>query len=120
MLEFLNSAACAVLMLCTMPVATLMSNRGFWAQRLSLAVVDFALFLQVVNPWVGWVPSPVWSCVSLHVASAGMVLAWWPEVWLFVRTKFEPVESDAPKRRVSDFAPLNENDFGHVRGGHQE
>lgn len=103
-LKYLNSAACFMLMLYSLPVAMLVTHTRMWAQRLSMLAVVFGLFMQFVRPWVTWMPDAAWPTVYLNCTSALMITVWWRSAWLFVRTYLGSEDGDHWMRRVSDYS----------------
>ena len=99
MLEYLNAAACLVLMGFSLPVAMTMGNRGMWCHRLSMVAVQIGLFMQLTNPWVGWVPEATWTGVYLNAASAVMLMIWWRRAWMFIRSYLGPIDTENKRRR---------------------
>lgn len=99
MLELLNCAACFLLMLYSLPVAMVVSNRGMILQRLSIVAVQIGLFLQATNPWAAWVPEIYWPSSFLHVAAAVMLTVWRKRAWIFVRSYLAPVDCDLDHMR---------------------
>ena len=102
MLEIVNSVACFIMMGFSLPVAMAMGNHGMWFHRLSLVAVQFGLFMQMTNPFIGWLPEITWTGVYLNAASAFMLCIWWRRAWLFVRSYLGPQDKGA-KRRKSDW-----------------
>lgn len=102
MLEFLNSAACFVLMLYSLPVAMLVSHKGMWAQRLTMLAVIIGLFLQASSPWLNWVDDVTWPSAWLNISAAVMLGVWWESAWAFLSIHLGPPQH-SPKRRSSDF-----------------
>lgn len=102
MLEYLNSAACFLLMLYSLPVAMAVGNNGMWPQRLSIVAVQFGLFLQATNPWAGWCLVS-WPSVFLHVSAAVMLTVWWRRAWIFVQSYLTPAEDLQKRRRREDW-----------------
>jgi len=103
MLEFINSAACAVLLIYSLPVAMAVGNRGMWLQRLSMVAVQIGLFLQMTTSWVGWMPQATWTAVYLNVAAAVMITVWGKRAWIFVKGYLGP-DIDARRRRTDRHA----------------
>lgn len=103
-LEYINSAACLVLMGYSLPVAMAVGNRGMWCQRMALVSVQIGLFLQMSTPWVGWMPQATWTSVYLNAAAAVMLTVWWRRAWVFIRSYLAPVEAH-PQRRRTDPLP---------------
>lgn len=103
MLEYINSAACFVLLLYSLPVAMAVGNRGMWFQRLSMVAVQIGLFLQMTTPWVGWMPQATWTAVYLNAAAAVMITIWWRRAWAFVKGYLGP--DIAERRRRTDRPP---------------
>lgn len=104
MFEMLNSAACFLMLLYSLPVAMVMDNRGQWLKRLSIVVVMFGLFLQATNPWARWVGEILWPSCLLHTAMAVMLSVWWQRAWIFVRSYLAPIDGDLDHmRRAEDW-----------------
>ncbi len=101
MLEYLNAAACILLMVYSLPVAMIMGNRGMWLERASVVAVQVGLFLQLTTPWVSWAPAMTWPGVYLNVAAAVLITIWWRRMWAFVKHYLGPVDApmDQMKRR---------------------
>jgi hypothetical protein len=99
MLDLMNTAACLLLMVYSLPVAMVMGNHGLWPERLSMVAVQLGLFLQAANPWAQWVPQALWPAVYLNVAAAVMLTVWRRRGWLFVRSYLTPADADADLRR---------------------
>lgn len=105
MLELINSAACLVLMVLSLPIAMVVGNRGMWLERMSIVAVQFGLFLQVANPWAMWADPVRWITVFLNVVAAAMLLIWRRRAWIFIRHYMGP--SDLAKRRRRTDWPRN-------------
>lgn len=106
MLEYLNSAACFVMMVYSLPFAMAMGNRGMFVHRMAVAAVQCGLFLQATNPWVLWVPEVSWPTAFLNISAAFMLLIWWRRAWAFARSYLQPVEPEdlEQMRRASDWS----------------
>lgn len=116
MLEHLNSLACLVMLLCMFPVASLASPyRQPWHAALIL-LIGAGFSLQVMSPWVDWLPQPAWQTDLLHVAQAVAVLVWRRRIWLFIRSEFERPTAAHPHRRTSDLRPMRVEDMREVHG----
>lgn len=92
MLEYLNSAACLLLMLYSLPIAMAIGNQGLWAERMSIVAVQIGLFLGMTNPWAGWQAESPWTEVFLNVSAAVMLTIWRRRAWIFVTNYLAPVE----------------------------
>jgi len=100
MLEILNSSACLLMMLYSLPLAMTMGNRGLLVERLAIVAVQCGLFLGLTNPWASWgTPSP-WTEVYLNVSAALMLTIWRRRAWIFVMNYLGPV--DLTKHRRAD------------------
>lgn len=102
MLEYLNTAACVLLMVYSLPVAMIMGNRGMWGERLSIVAVQLGLFLQLTSPWVGWAPAITWPGVYLNVSAAVLITIWWRRLWAFVHHYAGPVDEPLDRMRRRD------------------
>lgn len=114
MLEFINSAACVVLLIYSLPVAMAVGNRGMWAQRLSMVAVQVGLFLQMTTPWVGWMPQATWASVYLNASAAVMLTVWGRRAWIFVKSYLGP-EIKTRRRRTD--RPIRERPPRFPLGG---
>lgn len=116
MLEYLNTAACLLLMLYSLPVAMMMGNKGMWRERLSVVAVQFGLFLQLTTPWVTWAPSLTWPAVYLNCAAVVMITIWWRRVWLFLNHYIAPVDKPMNRmRRAPDWGKRLPQPVHHQR-----
>lgn len=108
MLEYLNTAACLLLMLYSLPVAMMMGNSGMWRERLSVVAVQVGLFLQLTTPWVTWAPSLTWPSVYLNCAAVVMLTIWRRRVWIFLLHYIAPVNEPMNRlRRGGDWPKGN-------------
>jgi K+ transporter len=108
MLEYLNAAACALLLAYCLPVAAIMQAQHRWPLWMLFVIVVLCLTVQVIDPFSTWIPSVGWPGVLLNIAMALTVTLWRKEAWLFMRCRMgPPVEQVHPLRRVSDLSPRN-------------
>lgn len=99
MLDYLNTAACALLMAYSLPLAMAIGNRGLWLERLSIVAVQIGLFLRFASPWFAWVPSIIWSEAWVNIAAAVMITVWRRRAWIFVTNYVAPVDLTNRRRR---------------------
>ena len=117
MLEYLNAAACFVLLAYCVPVAAVMETQHRWALWAIFVAVVVALAVQVIDPFASWVPAVGWPAVVLNVAMSIALTIWRKEAWMFMRCRLGPPESEIhPFRRVSDMRDLDFGDAMRVRG----
>lgn len=107
-IEFLNSAACLVMMVYMLAVAAIMPPRGAWVKRLGVWLFTVMLGLQVIAPLVDFLPAVGWYTAILHCALTTLLVAWRKEALALIRVKFA---SSAPgevrhMRRGSDWGQL--------------
>lgn len=100
--EYLNSAACAALLLCMVPVAHLTDPRRHPGHVLMLLAIEFVFFLQIVAPWVPELPQVVWHTALMHTLQAGAVVVLRKRIWLVVRTELGRTLDGHPLRRAED------------------
>lgn len=116
MLDYVNSIACAFLLACMLPAASLVSPaRHPWHVALML-FVEFALFLQIVGPWVGWLETAAWHTSLLHGLQAVGVVVWRRRIWLFVRAEFDDGQHPHPMRRIEDMFALEVEVLERIHG----
>lgn len=106
-IEFMNSAACLLMMVYMMAVAAIMPPRGAWGKRLGVWLLTSMLALQVIAPMVDWLPGVSWYTAVLHCALAVLLVAWRHEALALVRCKLSPPAA-GPKnmRRITDWGGL--------------
>lgn len=85
MLEFMNAAACAVLLFLTFPVAVAMHHSGYWPQRLAFVAVVVLLGLQVVAPVYSWLPEPNWMQAVFNLILLSVVICARSQIMALVR-----------------------------------
>lgn len=115
LLEYINAAACLILMGFSLPVAMTIGNRGLWFHRLSLVAVQIGLFMQMTNPFIGWLPQITWTSVYLNAASAVLLIIWWRRAWLFIRSYLGPIDFEKRRRREDLPTPETVPPSGIVR-----
>lgn len=120
MLEMLNAVACSVIFAYCFIASVRMPSRGMWLNRLVLWVVTFSLMLQMMGPWADWVPKPAWQSVLLHACLALALIVWRHEALAFVRCKFTLPPGEEPRRRVTDWAELPDDQAAKVAGGRKQ
>jgi hypothetical protein len=118
MLEYLNAAACSLLLVYCLPVATVMETPHRWALWPVFVAVVVALTVQIIDPFATWVPEIGWPAEVLNIAMALMLTMWRKEAMLFIRCRLGP-ETEPPRhpmRRLSDLRELTHAQAAQVRG----
>lgn len=123
MFDWINAAACAVLLVLTFPIAVAMSHSGFWFQRILFAVVVAVLGLQAYGPLeTDWLPPADWPQTLLNVSLMFIVLTGRKHIMTVIRATLGDEPADHPVRRKADFKPprpLDESQMARARGaGH--
>lgn len=116
MLEHLNSLACLLMLLGLFPVASLASPREHPGHVILILLVGMAFALQVIGPYVDWLPPTVWQTSLLHILQATVVLIWRQRLWLFIRSELVEPPLKHPLRRLSDIETLGMTDLNQVHG----
>lgn len=119
MLEYLNTVACAVLLLYCIPVANAVSvrHRPATAGVFMLVVICFAL--QIAYPFTELVPPIPWPATMLNVIAAIGLTAWRKDAWALVRAHLDVPDAQVhPLRRASDFGirELTQIEAMQIRG----
>lgn len=100
--EYLNSAACAVLLACMFPVAAVADPRRHPAWVILMVVVEVMLCMNIIAPFLSWPIAVGWPTASLHVAQAVCIVVLRKRFWLFVRAEFGDTHTQHQMRRVDD------------------
>lgn len=104
--EMLNSAACTVLLVAMLPLATIADIRRRPAHTLLMLAAELAFFLQIITPFsAGVLPPAAWQVALLTTVQAVCVLVFRRRLWQFARHELAEREAQHPMRRVSDLAP---------------
>src|SRR3990172_10594353 len=96
-LEFVNAAACLLLLFYLLPAAKVARD---WMHKVPLVGLAATVALQMTDPAVGWIPDVAWPSVLGNVLVAVIVTVWRRELWHLVQAKFDP--QNAPRSRASD------------------
>lgn len=106
MLDWINAAACLVLMGLTFPIAFEMRNDGHWPQRVTLGIVLVLLGLQVIQPISqDWLQEPSRIQTAFNVVLVLVVLSARKSIMALVRLTVGCTETPVhPYRRVSDIS----------------
>lgn len=117
MLEWVNAAACFVLICLTVPIARVMNPDGHWPQRLTLLFVLVLLALQVVQPVSrDWVADPSRIQMLFNVVLMVIVLSARREIMALVRLSVGKPADETPHvyRRASDITAAQ---MSQIQGG---
>lgn len=100
--EYLNSFACAVLLVSMLPVAVLVDPRRHPAYVLCMLAAEVAFLLQIVSPWLPGLPPVAWTTAALHAMQAVCVVVLRKRIWQLVRAELGEVPAPHPMRRAGD------------------
>lgn len=106
-IEYMNSAACLLMLGYMLVVAVIMPPRGAWLKRMGVWLLTVMLGLQVITPMVDWLPPVSWCTGIFHIALSVLLAAWRKEALALVRAKFgSTAEGVRHMRRGSDWGEL--------------
>jgi len=116
MLDVMNAIACAIMLMLTLPIAVVMSHRGFWLERIVFSCIVLELAVETVGPFSDFVPPANWLQTISNLVVLCIALLWRREAMMIVRWRVGPVEEEQnhPTRRASD---LSMHNASHASGG---
>lgn len=117
LLEIANTFSCGLMLAYMLIIAFKMpGGLRMLGRKLVVMFVSAMLAFQIVAPWDIGVTNIAWHGAMLHTGLALALLFWRREAMAFIACKFVVPDVDVPRRRTSDWAPLDEAEFSKVVG----